>query len=136
MRLGIGTYTFTWAIGVPGSTPARRMTALDLLEAAARLPIRLLNGGWPINFDGDVEDMPADEIQLTRALMFAGALQAASIRSVTRPTVVKFDPEVDRLILDRFKRLRRGRPLLPIGDPEAWKDVVVDVAERLARLHD
>ncbi len=42
MRLGIGSYTFAWAIGVPGHPPARPMTALDLLEATARLGVRLV----------------------------------------------------------------------------------------------
>lgn len=37
MRLGIGTYTFAWAIGVPGALPARPMTPLDLLGEAVRL---------------------------------------------------------------------------------------------------
>jgi 3-oxoisoapionate decarboxylase len=42
MRLGIGSYTFAWAIGVPGSEPPRPMTAFDLLEAAARLKVRVV----------------------------------------------------------------------------------------------
>ena len=36
MRLGIGTYTYTWAIGVPGHEPAQRMGALDLIDRASR----------------------------------------------------------------------------------------------------
>ncbi len=40
MLLGISCYTFTWAIGVPGSLPARPMTALNLLERAAELGVR------------------------------------------------------------------------------------------------
>jgi sugar phosphate isomerase/epimerase len=42
MRLGIGTYTFAWAIGVPGAIPARPLSALDLLEAAAQLGVRVV----------------------------------------------------------------------------------------------
>ena len=42
MQLGLGSYTFTWAIGVPGHPPARPMTAFDLLEEAARLDVRLV----------------------------------------------------------------------------------------------
>jgi len=37
MRLGIGSYTYPWAIGVPGHPPDQPMTALDLLNAAAGL---------------------------------------------------------------------------------------------------
>jgi len=35
-----------------------------------------LNGGFPINFDGRVNCVPFHHIQLTRALMLAGAIQA------------------------------------------------------------
>jgi len=42
MRLGIGTYTFAWAIGVPGFLPARPMSAFDLLDEAARLGVRVV----------------------------------------------------------------------------------------------
>ncbi|NLF38106.1 sugar phosphate isomerase/epimerase [bacterium] len=37
MQLGISTYTYTWAIGVPGHEPAVRMNAFDLLEKAKDL---------------------------------------------------------------------------------------------------
>jgi 3-oxoisoapionate decarboxylase len=42
MRLGIGSYAYAWAIGVPGHPPARPMTAFDLLDEAARLGVRLV----------------------------------------------------------------------------------------------
>jgi len=42
MRLGIGSYTFTWAVGVPGHPPARPLSAFDLLEAAARAGVRVV----------------------------------------------------------------------------------------------
>ena len=41
MRLGIGTYTFAWAVGVPGSLPVQPMSAFDLLNEAARLGVRV-----------------------------------------------------------------------------------------------
>lgn len=42
MRLGLGSYSFAWAIGVPGHPPMQPMTAFDLLEEAARLGVRLV----------------------------------------------------------------------------------------------
>ena len=42
MRLGIGTYTFAWAIGVPGFPPTQPMTAFALLDAAGRLGVRVV----------------------------------------------------------------------------------------------
>jgi hypothetical protein len=32
----------------------------------------VLGDGWPVNFDGDVEDIAPQKIQLTRTPMFEG----------------------------------------------------------------
>ena len=37
MKLGVGSYTFTWAVGVPGYPVAQPMKAFDLLETAREL---------------------------------------------------------------------------------------------------
>ena len=42
MQLGISTYTYTWAIGVPGSMPAQPLPALGLLDKAKVLGVRLV----------------------------------------------------------------------------------------------
>jgi len=42
MQLGISSYTFTWAIGVPGHPPEHPMNALDLLKRAAELGVHLV----------------------------------------------------------------------------------------------
>jgi len=34
MRLGISSYTYTWAVGVPGSMPTNPMSAFDLIDRA------------------------------------------------------------------------------------------------------
>ena len=40
MRLGVGSYTFVWAVGVPGfEQPQQPLTAAKLLELAAELGI-------------------------------------------------------------------------------------------------
>ncbi|MFT4145033.1 MAG: sugar phosphate isomerase/epimerase [Mobilitalea sp.] len=41
MKLGIGSYTYTWAVGVPGyPSPERKLTALDLIQKAEELNVR------------------------------------------------------------------------------------------------
>jgi len=37
LKLGVGSYTFTWAVGVPGYPVAQPMKAFDLLETAREL---------------------------------------------------------------------------------------------------
>lgn len=45
MRLGISSFTYTWAIGVPGHPPEHPMKALDLLDKAAELGVHLVQVG-------------------------------------------------------------------------------------------
>src|SRR6185436_10353867 len=43
MHLGIGSYTYVWAIGVPGyPSPAQPLTALALLDKATALGVRVV----------------------------------------------------------------------------------------------
>lgn len=42
MKLGISSWTYTWAVGVPGHPPEHPMTALDLLNRGAELGVHLL----------------------------------------------------------------------------------------------
>jgi len=39
MRLGLSSYTYTWAVGVPGRQPARPLTAFGLLDKVAELGV-------------------------------------------------------------------------------------------------
>lgn len=45
MQLGISTYTYGWAIGIPGTMPAQPMTATDLLAKAKALNLKLVQFG-------------------------------------------------------------------------------------------
>jgi len=40
MRLGIGSYTYTWAVGVPGHQPATCLTATELVRSANAAGLR------------------------------------------------------------------------------------------------
>ncbi|MBK7134420.1 MAG: sugar phosphate isomerase/epimerase [Bacteroidales bacterium] len=42
MRLGLSSYTYTWAVGVPGSLPAKPLSAYDLVDRSARSGLRLI----------------------------------------------------------------------------------------------
>lgn len=42
MKLGIGSYTYAWAVGVPGHRPARPMNATDLLDRARLLGVSVV----------------------------------------------------------------------------------------------
>lgn len=64
---------------MPIEPPRDIASALERLEAPVqgRL-VRIFRGGYPFNFDRSPESVPAASIQLTRGLLMAGLLQAAS----------------------------------------------------------
>lgn len=43
--------------------------------------LTILKGGFPVNFDGSGESVPADDIQLTRTLVMSGVIQAIEMRA-------------------------------------------------------
>lgn len=42
MRLGLSSYTYTWAVGVPGSLPEKQFSAYDLADKAAASGLKLV----------------------------------------------------------------------------------------------
>jgi len=42
MKLGISSYTYTWAVGVPGSIPAKPLTAFGIVDKATTLGIKIV----------------------------------------------------------------------------------------------
>ena len=42
MLLGLGTYAYAWAIGIPGYPPLRPMSAVDFVDRAAALGLRVI----------------------------------------------------------------------------------------------
>ncbi len=42
MRLGVSSYTYTWAVGVPGYPPERPVTEFELLDLAAAAGVRVV----------------------------------------------------------------------------------------------
>ncbi|MBI4822039.1 MAG: NAD-binding protein [Deltaproteobacteria bacterium] len=101
-----------------------------------RKQLTVLGDGWPVNFDGDVEDIDAEDIQLTRAIMFSGALQASKLLNTeSRAGLVPYDEKEDLKILRRFEKLQK-KPAGAEGlrDPSRWTEVVAAMATRLGAL--
>lgn len=57
MRVGIGSWTYPWAVGVPGYLPDSPMTALDLVERAVELDVRVVQiaDNMPLHLLGEAD---------------------------------------------------------------------------------
>lgn len=90
------------------SRPAARTILQDVPLNANML---ILRGGFPINFDRSRESVPLTEIQLTRALLFAGVMQAASVaeRGDRGFSEVPLLPSCQQYIVNRWLSLDERR---------------------------
>lgn len=59
MKLGISSYTFTWAVGVPGSLPEKRLNETDLLDIAKKMNLSLVQ----IADNMPLDSMSADRLE-------------------------------------------------------------------------
>ena len=73
--------------------------------------LRILRGGFPVNFDGSRESVPAADIQMTRGLLLGAILQAASLveSGQTNPERVMLLPEVQQLVVGEWIQIRASR---------------------------
>jgi D-isomer specific 2-hydroxyacid dehydrogenase, NAD binding domain len=73
--------------------------------------LRILRGGFPVNFDGSRESVPAADIQMTRGLLLGAILQAVSLieNGHTKPRRTMLLPELQRLVVSEWIQIRASR---------------------------
>jgi sugar phosphate isomerase/epimerase len=95
MRLGIGSYTYVWAIGVPGyPAPQHPMTVEELLERAAELGVHVVQ---------IADNLPLHQLESTRV---ADLLRRANDLGIALELgTCGIDPQGLRAYLDLCQRL-------------------------------
>lgn len=68
-----------------------------------RTYIYLANGGFPIDFSGEINPIPFEDIQLTSALLLGGAIQAII---TTEPGLIDLDLEFQVNVVNEYLRLK------------------------------
>jgi hypothetical protein len=83
------------------------LATIDVVPHAG-LTCRILNGGFPINFDREREWEPDADIALTRCLLYVGMMQAAALVQKKSRTAgfYALDTEAQKHILDRWIALK------------------------------
>jgi S-adenosylhomocysteine hydrolase len=67
--------------------------------------IHIANGGFPVNFDGHLNRIPAEQMQITQAMMVYGAIQA--VRSIGQGGLVPLDEVFADELIEKFSELQR-----------------------------
>ena len=83
------------------------------------LTMDILNGGYPINFDREQEWESAEDMQVTRSLMYAGFMQATKLPS-ERHTIHELDKEIQKEIVSLWQEEKR---ILKNGPPKKRKTI-------------
>ena len=123
MRLGIGSYTFTWAVGVPGQAPARPLDAMGLLDKAGALGVRVVH---------ICDNLPLHA--LTEAQLDALAERASHLGLRIEAGTRGIQPEHLRTYISLAARL--GSPILRVViDSPGHRPSADEAAEALRRLH-
>jgi S-adenosylhomocysteine hydrolase len=83
--------------------------------------VRILNGGFPINFDHTGESVPAKDIQLTRALVLVGILQAKAFckksHLLCKNGIFSLDPMAQSFIVKQWLSDRPHRIPKNVAEP-------------------
>jgi len=124
MRLGLSSYTYTWAIGVPEHPPARPMTATGLLDQAARLGVHLVQVA---------DNLPLD--RLSAPQLEALEQHAADLRVSLEVGTRGIHPDHLRTYLRLAERLRSPilRVVVDTTDHHPTQDEVVETIRPLVR---
>lgn len=88
--------------------------------------VDLIARGFPLNFDGDVESVASEKIQLTMGLLMVGAIQAANIDAAG---VRRMDPKAQLKLLDAFEAVGG----IEASGPEV-KEALALAKQRLATM--
>lgn len=114
---------------IPSDTPLVTLPTKEYTLGGKKLIA--MGDGWPVNFDGDVGAHFPQEIQLTRAIMLSGALQASKLLPGGKNKgFLEFDRDEDALLLTRFEKMRsQWTGAHPLRDPSKWREVYLDMAK-------
>ncbi len=157
MRLGIGSYTYTWAVGVPGHPPGRPMTANDLLDRAVQLGVRVVQfaDNLPLDLLSPVEleslDLHTRELGIsvevgTRGIAPKHLARYIEIASFLRSPILRVivdsgehrpgEDETVELLLGMVPQLRKAGICLAIENHDRFRvRSLARIVERLGSMH-
>ena len=102
MKLGIGSYTYTWAVGVPGQMPVHPMTAMDLCRRAGELGVKVVQLCENVAFGADeLIDLSVHAAQRSLNIEVGTRGLGDAALAEFMPRLASFDADFVRLVVDR-----------------------------------
>lgn len=72
--------------------------------------VRIIRGGFPVNFDGTRESVPSDDIQVTRGLLLGAVVQALT-DSCTTSAIYNLDAGLQQFVVNSWLKACPGKEL-------------------------
>jgi hypothetical protein len=99
----------------------------DVLLTRKRLALRIVRGGFPVNFDGAPDSAPPADIEMTRSLLVGAVLQAAYTRGTSCGAGYSemLNVALQRFVVTRWlnARAERGLNTPYVNAPEQFNDL-------------
>jgi S-adenosylhomocysteine hydrolase len=73
----------------------------------AKLELNLLNSGYPINFDREKAWVEAQNIQITRCLLYVGMMQSLQSKVDCTQQILELDSTIQNDIIGQWRKLKR-----------------------------
>ena len=101
-------------------------------KLGGNVSIKIIRGGFPVNFDKSPISVPTQDIQLTRGLLFGGILQALTVVkkpmgngwAINHPVLFSLDPHIQKFVVDIWRKFqpekRYPKPLLDSFQDIDW----------------
>ncbi len=111
---------FRTAIRLAKKNPTFRANPYrDMRGKIGEREVILLNGGFPLNFDREVEREQPSRIQLTRELTYASVLQAILCITDDHTGGIMLDPDIQRSLVQEWLVGADARYLFPNWEPHS-----------------
>jgi len=96
------------------------------IQVHENFTVEMLNGGYPINFDREKNATPSEDIVLTRALMYIGAMQAFELieGGVEEGNIYDLDPLSQKKLLEKWIEYKKEIGQSPVIEEKEIEGIV------------
>jgi sugar phosphate isomerase/epimerase len=141
MKLGISSYSFTWAVGVPGHNPPAPMTAPELLARAKHLGVGLLQiaDNMPMHLMGETLIKEISEKASSEGIELEVGANKMTPYAIEKYTLIaeKINSKILRFVIDGDGYAPRVKEIISIikdAEPELKKKKIILALENHDRL--
>lgn len=108
------------------ASPTHHPFSTREIQVHEHFTVEMLNGGYPINFDREKDATPSEDIVLTRALMYIGAMQAVALieEGVEEGGIYELDRLSQKKLLEKWIKYKEDLSQRPVIQQKEIEGIV------------